>query len=126
MRKAIVIGIGLLILMLWSDTVMDTALHLIHILLEILELVVETVLEGFLELTPHQAQFATAWLGLGAAVLVLIVGLRRFTLATQRLRTLAPVWWEEEKQRLQTLWTEAGWPLGVTGLLLLLAWFFLM
>ena len=94
-------------------------------MLETLELVTETVLEALLALTPYEAQMVTAWLGLGLFVLMLIIALKKLVALTQTFRTKGPIWWQEEKARLKAMTSSIGWPLGVAGLVFIIALLYL-
>jgi hypothetical protein len=125
MKKALFIGIGLLILIFWGDAVLSLLVHLIEIILETLELLVDHFLEGVLKLEPHEAQVATAWLGFGLFVLILVLGLKKLMTVTQRLRITGPPWWEEEKVRLRAMRSSMGWPLALIVMVLFLVLLYL-
>jgi hypothetical protein len=120
MKKALFISIGLLILVFWGDAVLSVLVHLVEIVLETLELLVDHFLEGVLKLEPHEAQAVTAWLGFGLFVLILVLGLKKLMAVTQRLRITAPAWWEEEKVRLRAMRSSMGWPLALIAMVVLL------
>jgi hypothetical protein len=125
MRKALFIGIGLLILVFWGDVVLSLLVHLVGIILETLELLTDQFLEGVLKLDPYEAQAVTAWLGFGLFTLILVLGLKKLTTFSQRLRITAPAWWEEEKVRLQAMRSSMGWPLALIAMVMLLVLLYL-
>jgi hypothetical protein len=126
MKKPIIIGAGLLILVFWGDVVLEWVGEILVILLETLELLTEELLEAMLALTPYQAQAVTAWLGFGVFSLLLVVVLRKLVGLAQRFRITGPVWWQEEKVRLRAMYSSIGWPLGVLGLVLILVLIYLI
>ncbi len=111
MKKALFIGIGLLILMFWGSAVFGILLHIVVIVLETLELLVDTFLENVMGLGLYEAQAVTAWLGFGTLLLLVVVGLKKLTAYLQRLRIQAPEWWKEEKVRLRAMRSSLGWPM---------------
>lgn len=123
MKKAIFIGVGLLVLVLWWDVVLELLADLLELTLETLGLITERALEAVLALTPYEAKAVAAWLGLGLFVLLVIVVLRKIAAVTQRLQVTAPVWWEEEKVRLRAMRSSLGWPLVLIVLLTALIFF---
>lgn len=64
-------------------------LELFHILLEYLELLVEELLMEAFHLEEHDSQMATAWLGLGTLVVLLVWGYR---LAVRQIRRRLRSW----------------------------------
>lgn len=56
---------SVLVLVLWffGDAVLGVSLHLLHIVIEILELGLEHLLENLFHLEGHAAQMWTAWIG---------------------------------------------------------------
>lgn len=120
MKKALVIGIGLLVMIFWGGVIMEVLAEGVKLGLEVAELVTEELLEGLLALTPYEAQLVTAWLGFGLAALLLIIGLKKFNTWWQRFRLWQSSWWAEEKVRLEEMRSNISWPLAVVGLLALL------
>ncbi len=119
MKKALFIGSGILILVFWGHAVLELLLHAIFIVLEILELLVDTVLEA-VGLTLYEAQMVTAWLGFGVFTLLLGVALKKVNTAIQKLKIQAPEWWEEEKVRLRAMRSSLRWPLTIVVLMIFL------
>lgn len=119
MKKALLIGSGILILVFWWHALLELLLHAVLIVLEILELLVDTVLEH-VGLTLYEAQMVTAWLGFGVFTLLMIVGLKKANTAVQRLKTQTPLWWEEEKARLEAMRSSLRWPAALVVLAALL------
>lgn len=62
-RKAVIWTLLMLLLFFW-DTVLDVALHALHVTLEYLELALETLIEELFHVDTHAAQMYTAWTGL--------------------------------------------------------------
>lgn len=116
MKKALLIGGGILILIFWGHAVFGLLLHVVFIVLEVLELLVDTILEHA-GLNLYEAQMVTAWLGLGAFSLLLIVALKKLNAAMQKWRIEAPVWWEEEKARLRAMRSSMRWPVAIVVLM---------
>lgn len=119
-KKRLIIGLGILAAIIWADALLGLLGHLTIVLLETLELVTEEILEALLILTPYEAQAVTAWIGFGLAVFLLIVLLKKLTVLFDKLRALAPVWWDEEMARLRALRSNWVWPLAAIGLLMFL------
>jgi hypothetical protein len=119
MKKALFIGIGLLILAFWGGAVLGFLLHLLVYALEFLELIMDTLLEA-VGLTLYESQMVTAWVGFGVFLLLLVVGLKKLSAYLQRLKIAAPAWWEEEKARLRAMRSSMGWSLAAAGLVVLL------
>lgn len=120
MKKAAFIGIALLALVFWSGPILQLLLHALIILLEVLELLVDTILEA-IGLGLYEAQAVTAWIGFGLFCLLLVEGLRRLNNWSQRVQERAPIWWQEEKARLAAMRTALRWPIALTALVLFLA-----
>lgn len=64
-QKYVLWTLALLILLFWDD-VLGITLHVLHILLEYLELVTEELLIHLFHLEEHDGQMFTAWIGLAA------------------------------------------------------------
>jgi hypothetical protein len=125
MKKALFIGIGLLILAFWGDAILGLLEHLVEIILETLELLVDHFLESVLKLAPREAQMVTAWLGFGLFTLILVLVLKKLARVLQRFRIKAPAWWEEEKVRLRAMRSSMGWPLGLIAMVVILVLLYL-
>lgn len=76
-RSPAVLG-SLLVLGFWfqGDAILGFILHLLHVLVEILELGLEHLLESLFHLEGHDAQVWTAWIGLGAFSVLIYLGYR--------------------------------------------------
>lgn len=120
MKKAGVIGAGVLATLFWGDVLLDFLITAVELLLETIELVVEHLLEAVLALTPYEAQAVTAWLGFGILMLFLLFAFKKLNGFFQRAKTDFPVWWQEQKERVQISWTSIGWQIALTGMLLML------
>jgi hypothetical protein len=125
MKKALFIGIGLLILAFWGDAILGLLEHLVEIILETLELLVDHFLESVLKLAPREAQMVTAWLGFGLFTLILVLVLKKLARVLQRFRIQAPAWWEEERVRLRAMRSSMGWPLGLIAMVVILVLLYL-
>jgi hypothetical protein len=55
---------GLIILVLFGDTIIPAIFHVLHVFWEIIESVIEHFLESQFHLTPRQAEFIVAWMGI--------------------------------------------------------------
>ncbi len=77
-RSPSVVG-SLLVLAFWfqGDAILGFTLHLLHVLIEILELGLEHLLESLFHLEGHDAQLCTAWIGLGAFMLLIFLVYRQ-------------------------------------------------
>jgi uncharacterized membrane protein YhaH (DUF805 family) len=62
-QKYLIWTLAVLIFLFWDD-VLSITLHVLHILLEYLELVTEELLIHLFHLEEHEGQMFTAWLGL--------------------------------------------------------------
>lgn len=121
MKKAgVIIGAGVLATLIWSDVLLDFLITAVELLLETIELVVEHLLEAVLALTPYEAQAVTAWLGFGILMLFLLFVFKKLNGVFQRAKTDFPVWWQEQKERVQISWTGIGWQIALTGMVLML------
>lgn len=79
-RQKYAIWILAALIMLFWDDVLSLTLHVLHILLEYLELVTEELLIHLFHLEEHEGQMYTAWLGLIAFVTLitwLYIAIRR-------------------------------------------------
>jgi hypothetical protein len=120
MKKAGVIGAGLLAAIFWGDVLLDFLITAVELLLETLELVTEHLLEALLALTPYEAQAVTAWLGFGLLLLFLLFGFKKLNKVFQRARATVPAWWQEKKERVHISRTGIGWQIALTGMVLIL------
>ncbi|HYE37441.1 hypothetical protein [Methylocaldum sp.] len=120
MKKAVVIGAGLLVLILWGDVLLHLLITAIELVLETMELVAEHLLEALLELTPYEAQAVTAWLGFGLLMLFLLFGFKKVNNFVQRAKLTAPVWWQDQKGHFRINWDSIGWQIALTGMALML------
>jgi hypothetical protein len=64
-QKYVIWTLAVLIFFFWDD-VIGITLHLLHILLEYVELITEELLIHLFNLEEHEGQMFTAWLGLAA------------------------------------------------------------
>lgn len=69
-KQAWLIASGFLLFALIGDSILDITLHLLHILIEFLELGLEDALELLFDLEGHTAQMYTAWIGFTAFILL--------------------------------------------------------
>jgi len=120
MKKAGVIGAGVLAAIVWADVLLHVLITAVELLLETLELVVEHLLEALLALTPYEAQAVTAWLGFGALMFFLVVGVKKLNKAFQHAQTAVPAWWQEQKDRVRISLPGIGWQIALTGMVLML------
>lgn len=69
-----------IVLILFGDTLIPAVFHVLHVFWEIIESVIEHFLESHFHLTPRQAEFIVAWIGiltmLGAGLKLLYVAYR--------------------------------------------------
>jgi hypothetical protein len=70
----------LIVMILFGDSIIPAIFHVLHVFWEIIESVVEHFLESQFHLTPRQAEFIVAWMGIltmfGAGVKILFVAYR--------------------------------------------------
>ena len=71
--KTVVLVTTALILALFGDTLIPAVFHLLHLMWEITESIIEHFLEAVFHLTPRQAEFIVAWMGI---LTMLAVGIR--------------------------------------------------
>lgn len=62
--KTVRILVALMTLMLFGDTLLPMFGHVLHVLIEMIELVVEHFLESAFGLSPRQAEIAVGWIGM--------------------------------------------------------------
>ncbi|MGX2039666.1 hypothetical protein ACWJKU_05960 [Methylocaldum sp. MU1018] len=120
MKKAVVVGAGLLVLILWGDVLLHLLITAIELVLETIELVTEHVLEALLEVTPYEAQAITAWLGFGLLILFLVLGFKKLNKIVQQAKSTVPTWWQGQKERVHLNRTALGWQIALTGMVLML------
>lgn len=107
----------MLLLGLMAELILPLFEEGLILLLETLELAVDTVFEVLVGLTAEQAQRATAWTGflvfLGFAVWAGFKIRKRYLL----MKAAAPAWWEARKQDIREEWRAMSWKekLGYTG-----------
>lgn len=78
-QKYVIWTLAVLAFLFWDD-VLGITLHVLHILLEYLELVTEELLIHLFHLEEHEGQMLTAWLGLTAFAMIstwLFITIRR-------------------------------------------------
>ena len=78
-QKYAIWTLSALLLLFWDD-VLSITLHVLHILLEYLELATEEILIHAFHLEEHEGQMFTAWLGLAAFIALttwLYIAIRR-------------------------------------------------
>lgn len=68
-QKYVIWTLAVLAFLFWDD-VLSITLHVLHILLEYLELVTEELLIHLFHLEEHEGQMLTAWLGLTAFAMI--------------------------------------------------------
>jgi hypothetical protein len=71
--KTVVLVTTALILALFGDTLIPAIFHLLHLMWELTESIIEHFLEAVFHLTPRQAEFIVAWMGI---LTMLAVGIR--------------------------------------------------
>jgi hypothetical protein len=104
---------SVLVVALWSfgDAVLGFSLHLLHIVIEVLELGLEHLLESLFHLEGHAAQMWTAWIGL---TLLMALGLFSYRHARSVLAAHFPSWrhfGRSAKNWAREHWRELGLPL---------------
>lgn len=107
----------MLLLGLMAELILPLFEEGVILLLETLELAVDTVFEVVVGLTAEQAQRATAWSGFVAfAGLATWAG---FTIRKRylRMKATAPAWWDARKQDMRDEWRAMSWKekLGYSG-----------
>ncbi|MGZ8247706.1 hypothetical protein, partial [Methylomagnum sp.] len=101
MKKAGLIGVGLLILLIWGDMLLGLLLHGVELVLETLELLTEMFLETVFSVELYRAQAVTAWLGLGLFVLLMVFVVKRLIRRVRHWKATLPAWWRETKAELR-------------------------
>ena len=75
--KPMLFTLGALGLWHFGDVLLGTFLHALHVVIEVLEMGLEHLLEALFHLKGHDAQMATAWIGLGLILtLIAFIGNR--------------------------------------------------
>jgi hypothetical protein len=124
-KKRLIIGLCILAAIIWVEALAAFMGELTILFLETLELLTEHFLEALLTLTPYEAQAVTAWLGFGLGFFLLIFLLKKLNVLFDKLCSLAPRWWEEERSRFRAMRQNLGWPLAMIGLLMILVLIYL-
>jgi len=112
-----------LVLVLWffGDAVLGVSLHLLHIVIEILELGLEHLLEKLFHLQGHAAQMWTAWIGF---TLILLLCMFSYWHACNVLTAKFQSW--DQFRRSARRWAREHWEqwsLPSLTLLLSVVWF---
>lgn len=82
------LSIALPMLILVGDAVLPTLGHVLHLLIEVVEVPLENLLEHLFHLTPRQSQGVLAWTALGGLIYLLIRFVQK-TIAETRRATAA-------------------------------------
>lgn len=112
--KPVLFTAGALGLWHFGDVLLGTLLHALHVVIEVLEMGLEHFLEALFHLEGHDAQMATAWIGL-ALILILVtyIGKR----LRQAWRSRFPSW-QQFFEAVGT-WARSHWNLWLPPVLAL-------
>ncbi|HUL10569.1 MAG TPA: hypothetical protein VLU73_00105 [Methylococcaceae bacterium] len=95
--------------MIGGDLILPILKEGVVLILESLELMVDTLFEELLHFAPEVAQLATAWTGLILLIALLIWGSVKLKAVYYRLRAAAPVWWAAQMNDTRTWWESLIW-----------------
>ena len=112
--KPVLFTAGALGLWHFGDVLLGTLLHALHVVIEVLEMGLEHLLEALFHLEGHDAQMATAWIGL---VLILILVTYIGKRLRQAWRSRFPSW-QQFFQAVGT-WARSHWNLWLPPVLAL-------
>jgi hypothetical protein len=87
------IGLALLALILWGDTLLPLLGHGLHVLIEVVESALEHLLESAFHFSPRQAQVVIAWSGLALAIHLAVILSRKAYRAARRAYFAARARW---------------------------------
>jgi hypothetical protein len=74
MRRKAVIWISIALVILFWDEVFEITVHVLHIIIEYLELAIEELILLIFHVEEHESQMFTAWIGLGAFIALGVIG----------------------------------------------------
>lgn len=92
-NKKVIYGLSLVILIAFGDTLIPALLHMLYILLEIVNSLIEHFLEHTFHATPRQSEMLVFWGGMAINAWVLTYALRRGYINTIRLYEEAKMRW---------------------------------
>lgn len=100
---------GIALLVIGGELILPFLGEGLILLLETLELTVDTLFEELLHFAPQSAQLATAWLGLIVLVLLLVWGSIRLKGLYDHAKEAAPACREAKLKAVQSWWTSLVW-----------------
>ena len=77
MRRKAVIWISIALVILFWDEVFEITVHVLHIIIEYLELAIEELIILIFHVEEHESQMFTAWIGLGSFIALGVIGYLR-------------------------------------------------
>jgi hypothetical protein len=101
--------VAIFVVVIGGDLILPVVEEGFVLLLETLELVVDTLFEELLHLAPEVAQLATAWTGLIALIVLLIWGGFKLNALYHRAKTAVPLWWDAKMDEIDTWWRTLPW-----------------
>jgi hypothetical protein len=124
-HRIFIVLLALGALVSFGDVLWNLFLHAGRILLEVLELVCDTLLEG-LGLAPRSAQIITAWLGFIACIFIIARLVNKLIAVTKRGTTAASAWLQERTAASKGWWRTLGWQTTLAAVLglAIIAFFF--
>jgi len=108
-KKVVLILVSILVLAIAGHLILPVLGEGSLLLLETLELTVDTLFEELLDFAPESAQIATAWIGLITLVALLVLGGLKLKATLQSVRKSAPSWWANKLHELQSWWESLVW-----------------
>jgi uncharacterized membrane protein YhaH (DUF805 family) len=112
--KPVLFTAGALGLWHFGDVLLGTLLHALHVVIEVLEMGLEHLLEALFHLEGHDAQMATAWIGLALILILVTYTVKRLR---QAWRSRFPSW-QQFFEAVGT-WTRSHWNLWLPPVLAL-------
>ena len=100
---------------LFGDVLMPHVLHALHMLLEVVESLMDDFFTEVVGLSHHGAEMATAYSGFAVALYFLIKLLRKAYMMTMQAWVKLLAFCSELRQTRQALWIEQHWPFLATG-----------
>jgi len=108
-KKVVLILVSIFLLAIAGELIFPVIGEGGLLLLETLELTVDTLFEELLDFAPESAQLATAWIGLFFLLALLVWGVIKLTALYRSAREGAPAWWARKLRELQTWWESLAW-----------------
>ena len=108
-KKTALILVGIFVVVIGADLILPVVEEGVVLLLETLELAVDTLFEELLHLAPEVAQLATAWTGLIVLIVLLTWGGFKLKALYHRAKITLPLWWDAKVAELRAWWQALPW-----------------